>query len=80
MTKQLDVLEGIEDNFEALKSNYNEAVLIIDEQKKQIAKVNTEADELAMRNEQLEGDLKEIQGMLHDQQRIYSSHISDLRS
>jgi len=80
LAKQLDLLEGVEDNFEALKGNYNEAVKIIEEQKKQLAKLNQEADELAGRNQQLEEDLREIQLMLHDQQRVYSNHISDLRS
>lgn len=45
-----------------------------------MARLNAEADELAGRNQQLEEDLREIQLMLHDQQRVYSSHISDLRS
>lgn len=31
LAKQIELLEGVEDNFEALKGNYNEAVQIIED-------------------------------------------------
>ena len=54
--------------------------MIIDDQKNQIQKLDIENEDLGTRNGQLDDELKDIQSMLHDQQRIYSSHINELRS
>ena len=80
MSKQLNILDEVQDNFQELQNNYSEAVMIIDDQKNQIQKLDIENEDLGTRNGQLDDELKDIQSMLHDQQRIYSSHINELRS
>jgi hypothetical protein len=39
-----------------------------------------ETEELRNRNSSVEDELKDVQQMLTDQQKIYSSHIKELRS
>lgn len=63
-----------------LQKNYGEAVQIIDDQKKELHMLVRETEELRNRNSSVEDELKDVQQMLTDQQKIYSSHIKELRS
>lgn len=53
---------------------------IIDDQKREIQQLLRECEEAKARNGQLEDEVKEVQTMLHEQQRIYSTHINELRN
>ena len=63
-----------------LQKNYGEAVQIIDDQKKELHMLVRETEELRNSNSSVEDELKDVQSMLTDQQKIYSSHIKELRS
>ena len=63
-----------------LQKNYGEAVQIIDDQKKELHMLVRETEELRNSNSSVEEELKDVQSMLTDQQKIYSSHIKELRS
>ncbi len=80
MSKKLITLDETQEDFQALQKNYGEAVQIIDDQKRELQALVRDNEDYRNRNGQLEDEVKDIQTMLQDQQRIYSSHIKELRS
>eukprot|EP00347_Sterkiella_histriomuscorum_P008368 403345367 len=79
LNSKLGTLHETEDDFSALQKNYNEAVGIIEDQKRELQSALHQIDDLRVRNGTLEDEVKDIQGMLQEQQKIYSSHINELR-
>ncbi len=63
--KMQSIDETLED-FGILQKNYNEAVQIIEDQKREMHLVLRENDELKQRNAHLEEEVKDIQSMLHE--------------
>lgn len=79
LNAKLAALSETEDDFSALQKNYNEAVGIIEDQKKELQQALREIEDQRTRNGQLEEEVKDVQGMLNEQQKIYSAHINELR-
>ena len=80
ISKKLVVFDETQENFQVLQKNYGEAIQIIDDQKRELQQFFREQEDMRLRNNSLEEELKDVQGMLQDQQKIYSSHIKELRS
>ena len=80
ISKKLVVFDETQENFQVLQKNYGEAIQIIDDQKRELQQFFREQEDMRLRNNSLEEELKDVQGMLQDQQKIYSSHIKELRT
>jgi cell division septum initiation protein DivIVA len=50
-----------------LQKNYGEAIQIIDDQKRELQQFFREQEDMRLRNNSLEEELKDVQGMLQDQ-------------
>ena len=50
-----------------LQKNYEEAIQIIDDQKRELQQFFREQEDMRLRNNSLEEELKDVQGMLQDQ-------------
>ena len=57
---KLGTLHETEDDFSALQKNYNEAIGIIEDQKRELQNTMREIDDLRTRNGQLEEEVKDV--------------------
>lgn len=66
LNMKLGTLNEAEDDYMVIQKNYQEATMIIDDQKKEIQQMFRENEEVKIRNSQLEEEVKDSQGMLKE--------------
>ena len=64
MSKRLIDLDETQEDFQSLQKSYNEAIQIIEDQKRELQSIVADHEDLKSRNGQVEDELGDVQGML----------------
>ena len=64
MSKRLIDLDETQEDFQSLQKSYNEAIQIIEDQKRELQSIVADHEDLKSRNGHVEDELGDVQGML----------------